>query len=100
MGRIIPPENPNTIADGLKTSLGEKTFPIIQKYVDEIILATEEEIIIAMRHIFERMKIIVEPSSAVPFAALLANKLKVKVAGKKIGTTNRSKCGRSLEGKN
>lgn len=82
-GRIIPPENPNTIADGLKTSLGDKTFPIIQKFVDEIILASEEEIVIAMRHIFERMKIIVEPSSAVPFGALLAKKL--NVAGKKIG---------------
>ncbi|HEX9970714.1 MAG TPA: pyridoxal-phosphate dependent enzyme [bacterium] len=82
-GRIIPPENPNTIADGLKTSLGDKTFPIIQEFVDEIILATEEEIVISMRHIFERMKIIVEPSSAVPFGALLSKKL--KVAGKKVG---------------
>ena len=82
-GRIIPPENPNTIADGLKTSLGDKTFPIIQEFVDEIILATEEEIVIGMRHIFERMKIIVEPSSAVPFGALLSKKL--KVAGKKVG---------------
>ena len=82
-GRIIPPENPNTIADGLRTSLGDKTFPIIQEFVDEIALATEEEIIAAMRHIFERMKMIVEPSSAVPFAVLLSNK--VKVTDKKVG---------------
>jgi threonine dehydratase len=82
-GRIIPPENPVTIADGLKTSLGEKTFPIIQKFVDEIILVSEKEIIEAMRTIFERMKIIIEPSSAVPFAVLLFKKL--VVPGKKVG---------------
>jgi threonine dehydratase len=82
-GRIIPPQNPNTIADGLKTSLGDKTFPIIQQLVDEIVLVTEEQIITAMRSIFERMKIIVEPSSAVPFGALISNKL--NVSGKKVG---------------
>lgn len=74
-GRIIPPENPNTIADGLKTSLGSKTFPIIRDLVDKIVLAAEEEIITAMRYIFERMKIVVEPSSAVALAVLLSNKL-------------------------
>lgn len=82
-GRIIQPENPNTIADGLKTSLGDKTFPIIQEFVDEIALVTEEEIITAMRYIFERMKIIIEPSSAVPFAALLSNEL--NVTDKRVG---------------
>lgn len=82
-GRIIPPAHPDTIADGLRTSLGDKTFPIIQRYVDEIVLATEEGIITAMRFIWERMKVIVEPSSAVPLAALLANRL--PVAGKKVG---------------
>jgi threonine dehydratase len=82
-GRIIPSENPNTIADGLRTSLGDKTFPIIRDLVDEILLATEEEIITAMRHIFERMKIVAEPSAAVPLAILLTNQLNVK--DKKIG---------------
>lgn len=82
-GKIIPPEHPNTIADGLKTSLGEKTFPIIQQLVDEIVLVSEEQIILAMRHIFERMKVIIEPSSAVPFGAILSGKL--NVAGKKVG---------------
>ena len=77
-GRIIPSENPNTIADGLRTSLGDKTFPIIRDLVDEILLATEEEIITAMRHIFERMKIVVEPSAAVPVAVLLSHQLNVK----------------------
>ena len=82
-GRIIPSENPNTIADGLRTSLGDKTFPIIRDLVDEILLATEEEIITAMRYIFERMKIVTEPSAAVPLAVLLANQL--DLAGKKVG---------------
>ncbi|UCB53250.1 MAG: pyridoxal-phosphate dependent enzyme [Candidatus Zixiibacteriota bacterium] len=76
-GRIIPSENPNTIADGLKTSLGDKTFPIIRGLVDEILLATEEEIISAMRHTFERMKIVAEPSAAVPLAVLLSGQLNV-----------------------
>ena len=82
-GRIIPPENPNTVADGLKTALGDKTFPIIRDLVDEILLATEEEIITAMRHIFERMKIVVEPSAAVPLAVLLSRQL--DVAHKNVG---------------
>jgi len=76
-GRIIPSENPNTIADGLRTSLGDKTFPIIRDLVDEIVLATEEEIITAMRYIFERMKIVAEPSAAVPLAVLLSNQINV-----------------------
>jgi len=82
-GIIIPPENPNTIADGLKTSLSEKTFPIIQQLVEDIVLITEEQIVTAMRLIFERMKIIVEPSSAVAFAVLLTQKL--DVIGKNVG---------------
>jgi threonine dehydratase len=82
-GRIIPSENPHTIADGLRTSLGDKTFPIIRDLVDEIVLATEEEIINAMRYIFERMKIIAEPSAAVPLAVLLSHKL--NVADKNVG---------------
>jgi threonine dehydratase len=82
-GRIIPSENPNTIADGLRTSLGDKTFPIIRDLVDDILLAKEEEIVTAMRHIWERMKIVVEPSAAVPLAVLLSKQH--DVAGKKIG---------------
>jgi len=74
-GQILPSNNPVTIADGLRTSLGDKTFPIIRDFVDEIALATEDEIVSAMRHIFERMKIVVEPSAAVPFAVVLSKKL-------------------------
>ncbi len=70
-GQIIPSEQPDTIADGLLTSLGDKTFPIIQEHVAEIITVSDEEIVATMRLIWERMKIIIEPSCAVPLAALL-----------------------------
>jgi threonine dehydratase len=73
----------DTIADGLLTSLGDKTFPIIRDMVAEVITVTDEEIIIAMRLIWERVKIIVEPSCAVPFAAVL--KEKEKFSGKRVG---------------
>ncbi|WP_027391869.1 threonine ammonia-lyase [Aquimarina latercula] len=67
-------ETTNTSADGLKMPLGDLTFPILQQYVSEIIRVDEEEIISAMRLIWERMKIIIEPSCAVPLAALLKEK--------------------------
>jgi threonine dehydratase len=73
----------NTIADGLLTHLGDKTFPIIRENVKEIITVTDEEIIHAMKLIWERMKIIVETSGAVPFAAAL--KAKDKFKGRKVG---------------
>ena len=82
-GRIIPSEQPDTIADGLLTSLGDKTFPIIQEYVKEIITVSDEEIVSAMRLIWERMKIIIEPSCAVPLAALL--KRSDNFSGKRVG---------------
>jgi threonine dehydratase len=73
-GKIIPSIHPNTIADGLLTSLGELTFAVIINKVDEIITVNESSIIQAMRMIWERMKIIVEPSGAVPLAALVEGK--------------------------
>ena len=73
----------NTIADGLLTKLGDKTFPIVQQNVKEIITVTDEEIIAAMRLIWERLKIIVETSCAVPFAAVLKDR--TKFAGKRVG---------------
>lgn len=72
-----------TIADGLLTTLGDKTFPIIRDNVKEIITVSDDEIIHAMRLIWERMKIIIEPSCSVPFAAVLKEKEKFK--GKRIG---------------
>jgi len=82
-GKIEHNETTNTIADGLKTELGDITFPIIQKQVDSIIRVEEKEIAAAMKLIWERMKIIVEPSGAVPFAALIREK--EKFANQKVG---------------
>lgn len=82
-GKLIPSVNPKTIADGLLTSLGSLTFPIIRKYVHQIATVSEDAIISSMRLIWERMKIIIEPSAAVPFAALLEEKINLK--GKRIG---------------
>ncbi len=82
-GYIIPSTYPNTIADGLRTSISERTFKFIQKYVDQIVTVSEIEIIEAMRFLWERMKIIVEPSGAVPLAALLSKKILVN--NKKVG---------------
>jgi threonine dehydratase len=79
----IEPSQSNTIADGLLTQLGDKTFPIIKDNVTEIITVSDDEIIQALRLVWERLKIVVEPSGVVPFAALL--KAKDKFRGKKVG---------------
>lgn len=71
------------MADGLRTYLGDINFPIIQKYIDQILLVEEEDILIALRLVWERMKIIIEPSCAVPVAALLTNTDMFR--GKKVG---------------
>lgn len=68
--KLIPSQNPDTIADGLRTSLGPVTFGIIQRHVDDILTVSEEEIIRHMREVWERMKIIIEPSCSVPVACL------------------------------
>jgi len=81
-GVLYPSVNPQTVCDGLLTQLSEKTFDIIKKNVDDIIPASEESIISAMRMIWERMKIIIEPSSAVPLAVILENRK--KFVGKKV----------------
>lgn len=81
-GRIFPSENPNTIADGLLTSLGNETFPVIQKHVSDIFTVTDDEIVEAMRLIWTRMKIVVEPSSATTLAVVLRNN--TYFAGKKV----------------
>jgi threonine dehydratase len=73
----------NTIADGLLTSLGDKTFPIIRENVHEVITVSDKQIVDAMRLVWERLKLIVEPSGAVPFAAVL--KAKEKFKGTKVG---------------
>jgi threonine dehydratase len=82
-GMLLPSVNPNTIADGLRTSLSVLTFEIVTNKVDEILTVSEESIIKAMRMTWERMKIIIEASSAVPLAAVLEHPLMFK--NKKIG---------------
>lgn len=82
-GEIIPSINPDTIADGLLTSLGERGFAIIKEQVDYIVTVSEESIINAMRMVWERMKIIIEPSSAVPLGVILEGKIDPR--DKKIG---------------
>lgn len=82
-GVIIAVESPRTIADGLRTSLGTRTFPIIREYVQDIITVSEEAIVDAMRYLWERMKIIVEPSAAVGFAALFTKR--DRIPGSRIG---------------
>jgi threonine dehydratase len=73
-GRLMPAGTGTTIADGLRATLSQRTFSILQRHVRRIITVTEEQIIGAMRLIWERLKVLVEPSGAVPFAALLAEK--------------------------
>jgi threonine dehydratase len=82
-GRIVPQLQPRTIADGLRTSLGELTFPLIAKYADDIVTVGEDDIVSAMRLVWEVLKILIEPSSAVPLAAILNSKL--GVSGKSVG---------------
>jgi threonine dehydratase len=82
-GRLIPLEKTATIADGLRTSVGEKNFPLIQQNVDAIVTVSEASIVAAMRLIWEVMKIIIEPSCAVPYAAILEHKIDVR--GKRVG---------------
>jgi len=82
-GRIVVCENPKTIADGLRMFLGNLTFPIIQKHVSGIITVSEEAIVQGMKLVWERMKIVIEPSSAVPVAALLEKKFDFR--GMRIG---------------
>jgi len=70
-GRIETNETTDTIADGLKTQLGDINFPIIQNGIEEIVLVTEDQILSALKLIWSRLKIVIEPSSAVAFAALI-----------------------------
>ena len=83
LGKIVPNETINTICDGLRAQIGGLTFPVISDLVDDIITVTEEEIIDSMRMIWERLKMIVEPSSSITLGAVLKNKDTFN--GKKVG---------------
>jgi len=82
-GRILPSLTPDTIADGLRGALGERPFAEIRRLVDDITTVSDESIVSAMRRLWEVMKIIVEPSGAVPYAALLADRPELR--GLRIG---------------
>jgi threonine dehydratase len=77
-GTLIPNTSINTIADGLRTSLCERTFAIIRKYVDRIVTISEAEIVDAMRFLWERLKLVIEPSGAVSLAVLLSRQIPVE----------------------
>ncbi len=82
-GRRLVTEKKFTIADGLRTNIGEPNFAIVLRYVDGIVTVSEEAIVSAMRTIWETMKIVIEPSAAVPYAAIMEDK--VDVRGKRVG---------------
>jgi len=82
-GRVIHTKKKFTIADGLRTNVGEPNFAIIKRYADDIVTVSEDAIVSAMRTIWETMKIVIEPSAAVPFAAIREGK--IDVTGKRVG---------------
>ena len=96
-GEIVPQLSPNTIADGLKTSLGSNTFPIIYNYVDQIIRIKEDEIVNGMRDIYERMKLVIEPSAGVGPAALFTPEFKAFVEENNIKNVGVILCGGNVD---
>ena len=82
-GHIVPLEHAATIADGLRTTVGEPNFAVMQQLVSGVVTVSEEAIVAAMRQLWETLKIVVEPSGAVPYAALLEGKL--PVTGLRVG---------------
>jgi len=84
-GKMLPQENPNTICDGLLTGLGENTWNILKDHLDAIYTVTDDEIIKAMKLIWERMKIIIEPSCATPVAVVLSDEFKALEGIENIG---------------
>ncbi len=77
LGTIQPSNDPDSVADGLLSSLGERSFKVLSRHVERIVTVEDDMIIATMRKVWERMKIIIEPSCAVPLAALLDHKLDV-----------------------
>ncbi|MCX2979919.1 pyridoxal-phosphate dependent enzyme [Halieaceae bacterium IMCC14734] len=83
LGRLIPQDNPQTIADGLRAGLGVLNFPIIQRHVDTILTVTEQSIVEAMQLQWSRLKTVTEPSGAVSFAAVLEHPERFR--GRRVG---------------
>ena len=85
-GRLMRVDKPNTIADGLRTNVGAPNFSLMQRYVDDVVTVSEDAIVAAMRTIWQTMKIIVEPSAAVAYAAILEGAAsKIDIVGKRVG---------------
>ncbi|HUX77507.1 MAG TPA: pyridoxal-phosphate dependent enzyme [Anaerolineae bacterium] len=84
-GKLIPQTGPDTIADGLLTSLGELTWPIIRDHVERVVTVSEEEIVAAMRLAWERAKLLIEPSAAVAVAAVLAEEFRAVEGVDRVG---------------
>ena len=82
-GRLVRLEKTDTVADGLRTNISALNFAIIQRYVDDIVTVSEDAIVSAMRMIWETMKIVIEPSAAVPYAAIIEHK--VDLGGRRVG---------------
>jgi threonine dehydratase len=77
-GKIVVVPDPRTIADGLRASLGDLTFPVIRELVDEMTVVSEEAIVRAMRCLWEELRLVIEPSSAVPWAAVMEGKIRLR----------------------
>jgi threonine dehydratase len=84
LGQIQPSDDPRTVADGLRTSLGPRPFAVLSRHLERIVTVEESEILEAMRFIWERLNIIIEPSCAVPVAALLADRVP-EIRGERVG---------------
>jgi threonine dehydratase len=82
-GKFIPLTQANTIADGLRSSMSDRTFAEIRSHVSDIVTVTEDSIVAAMRAVWEVLKIVIEPSGAVPYAAIVENRIDVR--GKRVG---------------
>jgi threonine dehydratase/serine racemase len=85
LGTLVPQTGPRTIADGLLTSLGKLTWPIIRDLVERVITVPDEEIVSAMRLAWERAKLLIEPSAAVAVAAVLSEEFKALARGRRVG---------------
>src|SRR5262252_10943015 len=82
-GQRLVTEKKFTVADGLRTNIGEPNFAVVQQHVDDIVTVSEEAIVSAMRTIWETMKIVIEPSAAVPYAAIQESK--IDIGGERVG---------------
>jgi threonine dehydratase len=84
-GELVPQTDPRTIADGLRTSLGDLTWPVLRDLVEGVLTVTEEEIVAAMRLAWERGKLLIEPSSAVAIAAVLSDQFRARQELQRVG---------------